>query len=71
MEIVKQLVPYFFPTLLALAILYFFAAFGEVKHSADYKKIDMGKKGMFKALAYMFWILAIWGVVYSVIAVIA
>jgi len=56
---------------MAFAILYFFIGIAYMKYIKDYAKIKEGKAKTFTALAAMFWILIIWGVVYLVLGVLS
>ncbi len=71
MTLVQQIIIYLFPTLLALAILYFAFGIVTIKYIKDYKKIKDGKEHIFNALTAIFWILVIWAVVHSVVALIS
>ena len=71
MTITTQVIQYLFPALMAFAILYFFIGIAYMKYIKDYAKIKEGKAKTFTALAAMFWILIIWGVVYLVLGVLS
>ena len=69
MQLTQQVITYLFPILIALALLYFASGIATIKYVKDYAKIAQGKDNLFTALAVIFWILVIWAVVHSVIAV--
>ena len=68
MAIIQQVIQYLFPVLLALALLYFAVGIAYIKYIKKYEKIAKGKDMAFTALAAMFWILTVWAVVYSIVA---
>ena len=67
-SMLSQIVLYFFATLTALVIIYFFAGMAYVKYINDYEKIDKGKKHITYSLAALFWVLLLWALVYNVVA---
>ena len=71
MILIQQVIYYLFPTLLAFAILSFFYGIALMKWWKDYEKINEGKSVALIGLASMFLILLIWGVIHSVLALIA
>jgi len=68
MIITNQVIIYLFPALIAFAILYFFVGIVHIKYIKDYDKIKKGKNIAFTALAALFWILVVWALVHSVVA---
>ncbi len=69
MILTQQVISYLFPALIALAVIYFGVGIAYMKYVKDYAKIAKGKDRALTALAALFWILATWAVVHSVVAV--
>ena len=55
-----EILSYILPTLLALAVIYFFAGFAIFKNAHAYQEIDEGKEMALKALSIMFVVVIVW-----------
>lgn len=70
MELMSEMVDYFFALCVAASALYFYVTILKLKHIKDYAKLKKAKEDAPTALAALFSSLVLWGVVHMTLVAI-